>query len=231
MRGNLIMWKIAIIAALGLLGLFVGGCADLERQAGVHDAAADQIERGAEVVLGFDGTAEEALAWVSHPVNAAAIALLPEAWQARIWATVQTGQDVRPVLAEAAVQARQAAAEQRTLAEKLRADAAQQRGVVFDLLSSTNAILVSALTGSGLLGGVLLAVTQRRRGRGEGLVTGVQEGARQVAEAVNAARFVDPTFEQAVRTGPAGEALKQFFAEEADPIVAEVVDQTRLRGV
>lgn len=231
MRSDTIIWKICIIAALGLLGLvgLVGtGCADLERQAGVHDSVAESIERGADAVVMFDGTAEEALAWVSHPGNAPAIALLPEAWQARIWAAVQTGGDVRPVLAQGASEARMAAAEQRAIAEDLRAKAAQNRGKFLNILDSGTAILVSLLTGTGILTTIAGSVIGKRKGRLAGAVDGLQEGARQVAEIINAGRHADPNgFELAVKSGPAHDAMQKAL-DEANPLVAATVIATKL---
>lgn len=228
MRFNVIIRKICIIAALGLLGLVGTGCADLERQAGVHDSLAESIEQGVGAVVGFDGTAEEALAWVSHPVNKAAIGLLPEAWQARIWAAVQTGGDVRPILAQGAAEARLAAAEQRQMAQDLRDKAALNQGKFLNILDSGTAILVSLLTGTGIVTTIAGTVLGQRKGRVAGAVEGLQEGARQVAEIINAGRHADPNgFELAVKAGPAHDAMQKAL-DQANPLVAATVVATKL---
>ena len=49
-----------------------------------------------------------------------------------------------------------------------------------------------------------------------------------MAEGVNAARFADPQFEAAIKCGPAGDALKDYFNTQAPKAVRKVVEETKL---
>jgi hypothetical protein len=215
---------LALIAVLCWLVLFLAtavGCS-AARQADTHakvaavsDAAADRIDTGL-AALPDDPAA--------GPVNPDAIRpLLPADWHAAFDRLVASGRSAVEAAAEVAVELRTIAVENRAAEDAIRAEiaaggdrwvlAATQVGAA---AQGINPAVGLAVTVIGALGGL---VAGNRRGKAE--------GARQVAEIVNAGLHVDLSAREAVKSGVAGDAMKTQLGKSS-PIVQRVVNATKL---
>lgn len=203
------MIAVAVVSCCGLMACKADG---LRKQAAAYDKIAEAGDTAAVALERSFATADAALAWVLDPVNQSVLALFPPVVKARVDQAIATGEDLRPILAAGVVEIRTVAGQFRDQAVQLRDFADAERAEWINLLG----VLAISLTGAGGIGAAV------------GRVLGLGLGARQVAEGVNAARFADPQFEAAIKSGPAGDALKDYFNTQAPKAVRKVVEETKL---
>ena len=203
------MIAVAVVSCCGLMGCKADG---LRKQAAAYDKIAEAGDNAAVALERSFATADAALAWVLDPVNQSVLNLFPPVVKARVDQAIATGEDLRPILAAGVVEIRTVAGQFRDQAGQLRDFADAERAEWINLLG----VLAISLTGAGGIGAAV------------GRVLGLGLGARQVAEGVNAARFADPQFEAAIKSGPAGDALKDYFNTQAPKAVRKVVEETKL---
>lgn len=217
---------VALVAVMAWVAVFVlaaGGCA-AGKQAAAHakvaavsDAAADRIESGLAAMP--DDPAGTGL------VNAEAVrALIPAEWHAAFDRLVESGRSAIDAAALVAGELRTVAAENRAAEDAIRAEiaagrdgwvlAATQLGAAAKGINPAVGLAVTAITA---IGGIVMG---NRRG--------LREGARQTAEVVNAGIFADPAMRDAVKNGPAGDAMRRVMETAADGVVAAAILETKL---
>jgi hypothetical protein len=215
---------VAILAVLCWLALFVStltGCS-ANRQADAHarvaalsDSAADRIDRGL-AALPDDPAA--------GPVNPDAIRpLLPLDWHAAFDRLVASGRSAVEAAAEVSIKLRDIAVENRAAEDAIRAEMAA--GADRWVLAATQ--VGAAAQGIHPAVGLAVTVIGAIGGMIAGNRRGTAEGARQVAEVVNAGLHQDLTVRDAVKTGAAGDAMKTQLGKSS-PIVQRVVNTTKL---
>lgn len=216
---------VAFVALAGWLLTAVavmGGC-QAARQADTHDrvadasaSAADKIDAGLTLLAtGEDG---------GGPVNPDAVrGLLPAEWVAAFDGLVAGGQSAVEVAAEIAAELRAVEAANRASAAAIRAeiDAGADAWTLAVTQAQGVATAINPTLGLGvaIVGGIAGIWQSWRRGKAE--------GARQVAEIVNAGRHADEGLNRAITMGNAGVAMR-LAAADSDPIVAATIKATKL---
>lgn len=227
--------RILIVGCAALFAAALGGCGALkqaqvhQRMADTSDAAADRIDAGLARLEDPGGTG-------AAPDPAMVRAWLPAAWLDAFDRAVAAGHSATDAAAAISAELRTLAETNRAQAEQLRlavADGAdqwtlyaQQAGAV---AAGVNPVLGLATTAVAGIAGVVAAWQRgKTRGRGEGLVSGLREGARQTAEIVNAGLYADEKMREAVKEGRAGEAMRSVLNNSTDPVVAAAVLNTKM---
>jgi hypothetical protein len=215
---------VAFVAVVGWLltaAATMTGCS-ADGQAQNHDRIADAADSAADTIDA--GLAKLPQDPDAAPVNPDAVrGLLPAEWAAAFDALLASGKDAVASAAEISAELRAVEAANRQSAAAIRAEidagadawslaVTQAQGVA----TSINPVLGLGVT---VVAGIAGMVRTWRRGKAE--------GARQVAEIVNAGRHADPVLNNAIVGGQAGDAMKTALAN-SDPIVAKAVKATKL---